>query len=644
MNKRAFGILLFILIFTIILLFSFNSYQKQLNISLSEQAKRNVIHRADSAGIYLSTIISNKINAVKAIIKNNPEIKALKLINILESIEDESCHHYISKSQNIAPCDNLKKATHNRMLFTLINKTEIESIKEIRISTILNNRALNSMDDSTHIIIIMPLKLENSDGNLFILMPMQKIAGQYFKRTTNNNLGKLYLFCMKHAELYFSKEAMDKIKNNEKNNGVIVKEDNYIGYSTLNLYGQELLILYSSKLQDSSKQINEMTKSANLFIISIITIIYLLAFLLLFKYSRDNKKLELTVEERTKNINELQKRYYDLFQSVPEMVIAHTKDGDILEYNRSTEAYIRLDSNRNIYKMLAEGEKLKKLIVGLNPDEQADYGSFTLKNNSSSKTVEVLTSICEYDGKPSYITILRDLTEMSKAQKTYMESEKHEAVGTLASGLAHDVKNILQNVNLQTQLIERTSEIEQAKKHAEIIKDVVDQASEFITGLLSFSKDTRKNFIVMNLSEATDKAMTLIEKVIPRRIDLVYKDNTDGLNVRIVENRFIQSILNLCLNAADAIELNGKIHVIIDEDEDIIGKKALIKVKDTGKGISPENIDQIFETFYSTKGDKGTGLGLTTVKKFVLEAGGFISVESEVGKGTEFIISLPVVK
>jgi len=262
-----------------------------------------------------------------------------------------------------------------------------------------------------------------------------------------------------------------------------------------------------------------------------------------------------------------------------------------------------------------------------------------------------------------FVSVQRDMSEERELEKQLFQAQKLEAVGTLAGGLAHDFNNTLAGILGNTYLLKKNidNENKKALSRVEVIETLSLKSAELIKQLLSFSRqqniDKKQVFLVPFIQETSK----LIEASIPENIKYsVDFSKGDGLAVHVDVIQLQQVITNMVNNARDAMSASkqGSIqlsiykkhhddilqsilsHLTIASDDDV----CVISIQDTGTGISKENIEKIFEPFFSTKDlDKGTGLGLAMSYGIINQHGGYIHVDSVVGKGTRFEIYLPAI-
>ena len=244
------------------------------------------------------------------------------------------------------------------------------------------------------------------------------------------------------------------------------------------------------------------------------------------------------------------------------------------------------------------------------------------------------------------IGVGEDLTERQKAQDQIRKAQKLEAVGLLASGVAHDFNNILTTIigNAHLAMV-GAKPGESSRQEVEQIDIAARRGRNLVAQLLAIARRQPGKPVAVNVADIVDEVSRLMRASILRNISLKGLVSNDDLAVFVDPTRLHQVLMNLCANAAEAMGADGGAITISAEPGRSVesgSARVRITVSDTGPGISPENIEKIFEPFFTTKAaGKGTGLGLAVVKGLVAEMKGEISVTSESGRGTTFEIQLP---
>jgi signal transduction histidine kinase/DNA-binding response OmpR family regulator len=252
------------------------------------------------------------------------------------------------------------------------------------------------------------------------------------------------------------------------------------------------------------------------------------------------------------------------------------------------------------------------------------------------------------------IWTFRDITQQRKLEEQFRQSQKMEAFGQLASGVAHDFNNILAVIQLQAELLkyEANLSLEQLGS-ADEIAQAAQRATKLTRQLLLFSRQQTMQPHDLNLSEVVANLAKLLQRTLGEDIQVQFKHPSEPLLIHADAGMLDQILLNLTVNARDALPKGGRITIETSaaEFDDITaiqtpqaraGAFACLSVADTGCGIPPEILPRIFEPFFTTKEvGKGTGLGLATCFGIVQQHKGWISVCSEVGRGTTFRVYLP---
>lgn len=272
------------------------------------------------------------------------------------------------------------------------------------------------------------------------------------------------------------------------------------------------------------------------------------------------------------------------------------------------------------------------------------------------KTIEVETTIheLEYSGKRVRLIVAQDVSERHILEQQLRQSQKMEAVGRLAGGVAHDFNNLLMVIKGHTELLRSALPLaDEYSRKIEQIERAADRASGLTRQLLAFSRLQMLQPKVMNLNDAVADMGRLLPRLIGEDIELVIRPSESVGAIRADRSQMEQIIMNLVVNARDAMPDGGKLIIetsnieldrLYNEKHPIVreGRYVLLCVSDTGTGMSVETQAHIFEPFFTTKAQgKGTGLGLATVYGVVKQSGGFIWVYSELGRGTTFKIYFP---
>ncbi len=257
------------------------------------------------------------------------------------------------------------------------------------------------------------------------------------------------------------------------------------------------------------------------------------------------------------------------------------------------------------------------------------------------------------DGGVVFELFAEDVTERRALEQQLRQSQKMEAVGRLAGGIAHDFNNLLMVISGYSEfLLERLGAEPQFRGPAQEIASAAERATSLTRQLLAFSRKQMLAPRIVNLNDVATENLKMLTRMIGEDVDLVLVPGTSLWPVRADAGQIEQVIMNLAVNARDAMPSGGKLtietsNVTLDEEYARFhgplrpGDYVMVAISDTGAGMDAETQSHIFEPFFTTKGTKGTGLGLSTVYGIVKQSGGYIWVYSEMGRGTTFKIYLP---
>jgi two-component system cell cycle sensor histidine kinase/response regulator CckA len=257
-------------------------------------------------------------------------------------------------------------------------------------------------------------------------------------------------------------------------------------------------------------------------------------------------------------------------------------------------------------------------------------------------------------GGASLVATFADATELKTLEAQFVQSQKMQAVGQLAGGVAHDFNNLLTAISGHCDLLlHRHEQGDSDWADLTQIRQNANRAASLVRQLLAFSRKQTLRPKVLSLIDSLTEISHLLNRLLGERVTLRIHHAEDLHRVRVDERQFEQVIMNLVVNARDAMKGEGAVTIRTGNErlptERRIGRAVMpkgdyvrIEVSDTGEGIPPDKIDQIFEPFFTTKKPgEGTGLGLSTVYGIVKQTGGFIFAESPPGEGAAFRIYLP---
>jgi two-component system cell cycle sensor histidine kinase/response regulator CckA len=296
-------------------------------------------------------------------------------------------------------------------------------------------------------------------------------------------------------------------------------------------------------------------------------------------------------------------------------------------------------------------ERLKRILDG----ESLVFETEHYKRDGSKILLEVSSKGINIGGDLYVQSFHRDITEKKAIQEQLMHSQKMESIGQLAGGIAHNFNNLLTAILGYAELLKEYSDLDNdSKQKVNSIESSARKAGILVSKLLSFSRRETSEVLPLNLNDVINDSVKLFEGVLDKKIGLKTNLSDNIPTVKGDPNQLEQVIMNLMVNARDAMPDGGLITIktsLAEIERDrfnmpsyiIPGKYVLLTISDTGCGIPKEITNRIFEPFFTTKEKgKGTGLGLAMVYGVIKDHKGYITVQSEVGKGSTFDVYLPV--
>jgi two-component system cell cycle sensor histidine kinase/response regulator CckA len=372
---------------------------------------------------------------------------------------------------------------------------------------------------------------------------------------------------------------------------------------------------------------------------------------------------DITERKRAESaLRESEERYRDLVENAHDIIFSHDLKGNYTSVNRAAEqitGYTREECLRlNITDTIAPEhvsktrEMMAKKLAG---EKVTAYEVDLLAKDGKRIAVEVNTKLVLQDGVPVGVQgIARDVTERKHLEDQLRQSQKLEGIGQLAGGIAHDFNNLLTAINGYSSLaLQRIEGNASVKTYLEEIKKAGDRAANLTRQLLAFGRKQILQPLPLSLNDIVTDMSKMLQRLIGEDIQLSAKLTTDLKRVKADPGQIEQVLVNLIVNARDAMPQGGKLTIETantELDREYAsthvgvhpGAYVVLAVSDTGTGMDEHVRQQIFEPFFTTKEKgKGTGLGLSTVYGIVKQSGGNIWVYSEPNHGTTFKVYLP---
>jgi PAS domain S-box-containing protein len=264
------------------------------------------------------------------------------------------------------------------------------------------------------------------------------------------------------------------------------------------------------------------------------------------------------------------------------------------------------------------------------------------------------TLVRDEQGVPASILVINtDITAKKNMEAQFLRAQRMESIGTLAGGIAHDLNNVLSPIVMAIDMLQLKADDEGSRKWLEILRANAERGADMVRQVLSFARGVEGERVAVQPKHLIKEIVKILHETLPKSIAITYHLADDLWIISADATQLQQVLMNLCVNARDAMPDGGAISIraentVVDENyarmhlEAKAGRFVMITVTDTGPGMPPGVQSRIFEPFFTTKEmTKGTGLGLSTALTIVKSHGGFINVYSEVHKGTQFVLYLP---
>jgi PAS domain S-box-containing protein len=264
------------------------------------------------------------------------------------------------------------------------------------------------------------------------------------------------------------------------------------------------------------------------------------------------------------------------------------------------------------------------------------------------------TLVRDDNGAPTSILVINtDVTEKKAMEGQFLRAQRMESIGTLAGGIAHDLNNVLSPILMAIDMLQLKATDESTKKWLEVLRANAERGGDMVRQVLSFARGVEGERVALQPKHLIKEIVKILRETFPKSIEINYQLPDDLWIISADATQMHQVLMNLCVNARDAMPEGGSISIraenmFVDDNyarmhlEAKPGRFVLVTVSDTGPGMPQEIQSRIFEPFFTTKEmSKGTGLGLSTVLTIVKSHGGFMNAYSEVNKGSQFALYLP---
>jgi two-component system, cell cycle sensor histidine kinase and response regulator CckA len=351
----------------------------------------------------------------------------------------------------------------------------------------------------------------------------------------------------------------------------------------------------------------------------------------------------------------------NLLAITSDAIYVHDLENRILFWNQGAEKLYDCPADEMIdqdwRQLLSSPETLLELENTVS--NQNTWQGEVTKRTQSGKEIVVMSRrsvmLDDAGNIKSILTVDTDITEKKQMESQFLRAQRLESLGMLASGIAHDLNNVLTPIIGIVQLLplKMTNLDPQIQRLLEVLDESAHRGADLVKQILSFTRGIEGKPTKVQIGHLIAETQKIIRETFPKNIDLLVDLPTDLWLTTADATLLHQVFMNLCVNARDAMPKGGNLSITaenleIDENyarmnlDAEAGAYVVVTITDTGTGIPPDVIDRIFDPFFTTKDiGKGTGLGLSTVMGVIKSHHGFISVYSEMGKGTRFKVYLP---
>jgi PAS domain S-box-containing protein len=356
----------------------------------------------------------------------------------------------------------------------------------------------------------------------------------------------------------------------------------------------------------------------------------------------------------------------ELLDKAQDAIVVRGLDEKILFWNKGAERLYGWTPEEAVGRTARELDLLSELNEAAFEEGRRviqERGEWSGEFRQRTKTGEQIavesrwTLVRSDSGEPRSILVINtDITERRKIEAQLLRAQRMESIGTLAGGIAHDLNNILSPILMSIQMLQMKMEDEGAQQWLQILQSNAERGADMVRQVLSFARGVEGERVTVQPKHLIKDVIGILRDTLPKSISIRFDVPSDLWVVSADATQVHQVLMNLCVNARDAMPQGGELsiraeNVTLDDSyarmhlEAKPGRYVQVTVSDTGVGIPAETVSRIFEPFFTTKEvGKGTGLGLSTALTIVRSHGGFINVYSEPNRGTQFAVYLPATK
>lgn len=363
------------------------------------------------------------------------------------------------------------------------------------------------------------------------------------------------------------------------------------------------------------------------------------------------KESEKDLRRALEQLRKYAQQVNGIIETVPEGVLLLDGDHQIMLANQTAQMFLTIlspeQSQEEPLKQVGNfliGELIHKASKGWQEIAVSEPEQFF---EVAARSVQKAPSLSQ-----NWVLVLRDVTLERKQQESLEEQIRMATVGQLATGIAHDFRNILSVISTYSQIVQKRPGVLKRGEYLTVVQDQVKEAARLIDQILDFGRRTIMQRQAIDAAELVENVIVILKRTLPANIAIDFVREPGDYIFNADKGRLQQALMNLAVNARDAMPNGGALTFVLSNGEPPAGLVAgsetefpdwlSLQVSDTGIGVRSEDLPHIFEPFFTTKASKkGTGLGLAQVYGIVKQHEGHIAVESEPGKGTTFNLYFP---
>jgi len=376
------------------------------------------------------------------------------------------------------------------------------------------------------------------------------------------------------------------------------------------------------------------------------------------KRFNDLDKKYKVLTERTKKLENVYQFHKGIVQNISSGIVTVDFSGNITFINHTALKVVEYEYqdliNKPVNQLFADLYEAEEILMDLLKNKNMFESKEVNLVTKTNKIIPIGFSTSILQSKDSkfegVVLLFRDLTNLINFRKQMERMERLATLGEVSAGIAHEIRNPLAGIKTSAQVLEESFSPNdfRAQLVSRIVKEI-DRSNELLKKFFRFAKPSRPEQDFIDIEKIIESVqLLLVSRMKKRKIEFKSNHEVDLPKVFVDESQIEQVIVNLLLNAMDSIENSGKIFVSTrlskiksDSKDKTEQEMVLVQIQDTGEGIEDEIIEKIFNPFFTTK-NEGVGMGLAISSRLVEENGGRLEVNSELGKGSSFLLFLPI--